>query len=134
MITIPHPDGSIVVDLLTPNDWVAMSEQRWAAVRRQLVADLEESGASADARLGALRAHSSTKGSVMDALLHISTITGATETITLALKRIGRESAAGDCMKAMGMDKTVRTAMLLVGYNSEDSDANPTVGGSKTTF
>ncbi len=134
MISIPHPNGDIVVNLLTPNDWVALSEARWAQTRVQLTADLDASGVSPDIRLTTLRAHSATRGSVMDALLHISTISGASEALRIALTRAGRGDKADECMAHLGVESAVRVALTLVGFHPEKEDEpNPTLAASATT-
>jgi len=106
------------VPLLTIRDMMEIGEAAWQAERVSLLADLETSGASGDARLSALREHSLRKGTALVLLIATMRLDVASDIVRRAAFRAGVD--ADDVLGRMSPAEIVEAAQALCGYEKAD--------------
>ena len=116
MKTIDIGNGKHVA-MLTVRDMLELTDRAWQEERKALLVDLDEAGASSDARLTALREHSLRRGTALILLMATMRIEFAADVIRRAgfAAKVDPEQAIATMTPA----RIIETAQRLVGYETK---------------
>lgn len=102
------------VPMLTVRDMMELADRAWTEERKTLLADLEESGATNDARLTALREHSLRRGTALILLMATMRLEFAADVIRRAA--FAAKIDPDQVLAGITPAKIIETAQRLVGY------------------
>lgn len=104
--------------LVTVGEMMELAEAAWQDERKCLLADLEASGASADAKLGILREHSQRRGTALVLLIATMRLEYASNIVRRAAFKANANPE--DVLESMTPARMVEVAQMLCGYERAD--------------
>lgn len=104
--------------LISVGEMMELTELAWQDERKALMADLESSGVSTDARLATLREHTSRKGTALVLLMATMRLQYASDIVRRAAFKAKADPDA--VLESMTPARMVEVAQMLCGYERSD--------------